>query len=273
MRFIAILSLLLVAFAGCSDSGDDEPAETTTQTTTSTTQTTTATETTTTTQTTAPEPEENETQPNQAPVVKFTADVASGQAPLLVNFSFEATDAEGDALTWTLDANGDGESDAEGDESALPGTFAFTFDAGTYEATFTASDTNATSASFTINVTETPSTPAPAPVVFAGSVAGIGLGCLDTTDPAETVPNFLGGGTQDFAIDAALWGSTYTLTPAEVDVTWWLGEELDDPIDAGGNDGTVPDETTSGHVCTDDTVILNTPSTPIDWSLTIQPLA
>jgi PKD domain len=78
---------------------------------------------------------------NNAPVAELSVDVSSGRAPLEVEFSIDVTDADDDALTWSLDVDGDGTPDESGTEDDLPATFAFTYDDdGAYTATLTASD-------------------------------------------------------------------------------------------------------------------------------------
>lgn len=100
------------------------------------------------------ETSQNETD-NSAPVADLTADPINGTAPLAVNFTVNATDADGDNLTWSLDANGDGTSDGNGTDADLPGNVSFEFPAeGVYNATLIVDDGTAnTTVTVAINVT------------------------------------------------------------------------------------------------------------------------
>ena len=86
---------------------------------------------------------------NTAPNATLEASAVTGVAPLAVTFTVNGTDADGDALSWVLDADGDGSEDANG--TAVPATFDYTFDAeGQYTAFLTISDGEANA---TANVT------------------------------------------------------------------------------------------------------------------------
>lgn len=102
------------------------------------------------------EPKENTT--NAAPSLQFDANVTSGAAPLLVNFTIAGSDPDGDDLTWALDADGDGTVDAEGD--TLPGSFEFAFDAGNFTAVATLTD-GADTVNRTLNITALEATTPP----------------------------------------------------------------------------------------------------------------
>ena len=140
MRLALLLAVCLV-LAGCSSKEDPEPAAPETpdpsQTQTETpdharTSTQTQSETSTTqTQSEAP------AQPH-APTAKLTASVTEGTAPLVVTLGLNGTDADGDALSWTLDLDGDGQADETGDD--LPTTLNHTFATGTYNLTLMVSD-------------------------------------------------------------------------------------------------------------------------------------
>lgn len=94
---------------------------------------------------------------NTPPVVEaFDPNRTEGEVPFDVRFDFNASDADGDELSWTLDADGDGTADSEGSGDVLPFNFTFTFDvAGTYNATLNVTDgTNSTSATVTITASE-----------------------------------------------------------------------------------------------------------------------
>lgn len=81
----------------------------------------------------------NETQ-NAPPVMSLSVDVGNGTIPFPVNFTIEATDADGDALSWTLDVNGTRFNGTE-----LPATVLHTFNAtGNTTVVATVTDGNAT---------------------------------------------------------------------------------------------------------------------------------
>ncbi len=83
-----------------------------------------------------PAPEGNETEANTAPEAIMAADVLEGAAPLLVNFSLDGSDADGDALTWELHSGN--VTIAAGD--ALPASANHTFEEGNHTVFFTVSD-------------------------------------------------------------------------------------------------------------------------------------
>jgi len=104
---------------------------------------------------------------NTAPTANLTADVDNGSAPLSVNFTIEATDADGDNLTWSLDADGDGAADGNGTE--VPGNLTFLFEAeGVYNATLTVED-GASNATSTLQINVTGGGASMEPVVLADS--------------------------------------------------------------------------------------------------------
>lgn len=79
---------------------------------------------------------------NKPPILTLTASHISGPAPLAVAFTLNGNDPDGDPLNWTFDADGDGVMEGEG--TTLPESVQFTYPAGTYVATFLASDGKAT---------------------------------------------------------------------------------------------------------------------------------
>ena len=144
-NLVVVLLMLAVALSGCSDGDTDpEPQDDGTQGTADE-------------PTDGPESSSSvENKANTPPTANLTADAATGQAPLTVNFTVGGTDADGDALNWTLDADGDGTADANGSE--LPGTFSFSYpQAGNYSAAATVTDGNAsTTARLNITVSAAP---------------------------------------------------------------------------------------------------------------------
>lgn len=132
MRAMALLGLLLLVLPGCfggSETNEPTPTESATATTSASSTTT----------STPPVPV-----PNQPPVANLTADIDNGTAPLAVNFTLDASDTDGDDLTWTFDADGDGIPDANGTHADLPLVLAHTFNAtGQFRAALNVSDGNA----------------------------------------------------------------------------------------------------------------------------------
>jgi hypothetical protein len=75
---------------------------------------------------------------NTSPVGTIIVDSMNGTAPLLVNFTLEAFDAEGDNLTWMLKTNGTTMMDES--NGSLPQAFNVTLDAGNHTFFFTVND-------------------------------------------------------------------------------------------------------------------------------------
>lgn len=134
MRAFALLAVL-VLLAGCADSGgkggdDDSDSTSTSRTGTSGTRTATSSGSTSATGTDGP---------NTPPTANVTADVDNGTAPLVVNFTLNGTDADGDALNWTFDADGDGTPEANG--TTLPATVQHTYnETGEFRAVLNVTD-------------------------------------------------------------------------------------------------------------------------------------
>lgn len=62
---------------------------------------------------------------NNPPTGKVEASIAQGQAPLRVDFTMDGSDKDKDALSWSLDVNGDGKVDRNGNK--LPATANYTY--------------------------------------------------------------------------------------------------------------------------------------------------
>ncbi len=76
---------------------------------------------------------------NTPPTVTLAANVTTNMAPFIVVFDINGTDADGDVLSWMLDADGDGVADLNG--SALPANATFEYAAaGAYNVTVDVSD-------------------------------------------------------------------------------------------------------------------------------------
>ncbi len=93
---------------------------------------------------------------NKAPQINsFTADPTSGEAPLTVEFSCQASDPDGSITTYKWDFDGDGNID----ETTDTGTVIHSYEtAGTYTAKVTVVDDNNTAASSQITITVTNTT-------------------------------------------------------------------------------------------------------------------
>ena len=100
-----------------------------------------------------PADDSEEAGPNTPPTASLGASIQNGEAPVEVEFTLDGTDADGDNLTWSFDADEDGIFDAEGTE--LPATVNFTYAAeGVFNATLTVRDSlNETTAALQIDVT------------------------------------------------------------------------------------------------------------------------
>lgn len=190
---------------------------------------------------------------NAPPSVTFTADLASGAAPLALTFSFNASDAEGDAIAWALDADGDGSPDAEGTDADLPGSFTATFDAaGVYKAAFTASDAeNTTEASFTVTV-NADAPVLPAPIVFSGLSLGSPVGCLFADGDLYHFFDPAIAGVWVFSIEAT------SVLGAEAE--WWAGESY---LENSAGPGVIPAGADNVAVC-DPLLPL-----PVEYTLTL----
>lgn len=220
--WIVALLLLTVAFAGCaSDDPKDEAGDgTTTATGSSSTSssslsggqsgTTSASQSGSSTQSGTTAPGEN-----HAPTLVITLAAGqspNGSAPLAVTFLLNGTDADGDALSWTL-AFADGSQNATG--AALPAEQNHTFSTeGTYNVTFVVSDGKATvTATYPIAVLSG-GAPAPAPIVIAGKwnagspVAGAYVLYTCEASPAD------GQDSSFFQVPAEAAGRSFTATVA-----------------------------------------------------------
>lgn len=210
MRAAWLVGTLLIAtaLAGCAgdDDGGDGPTTTRTGTTATGTPTTaptqTGTSTSTSTSTSGPGDE------NGAPTATLAASISGGAAPLNVTFDLSGADPDGDALTWTFDADGDGTKDAEGTE--LPAEVTFLYEtAGNFTASLLVSDgTEASVASVDIEVTGegggAGSQVASVSWVFAAA------GCLGPYDTWPVGTPAAGITHGEFEVDPATWGLTYT---------------------------------------------------------------
>lgn len=91
---------------------------------------------------TATQAPSNVSVPNTPPTANLSSDLPNGTAPLNVTFTVEGDDEDGDALNWTLDADGDGTADYNGTE--LPSTIVHEYvEAGNYTALLNVTDAEA----------------------------------------------------------------------------------------------------------------------------------
>jgi len=130
---------------------------------------------------------------NRAPVVTTaTALPGNGLAPLPVAFASTATDADGDALTYTWDLDGNGSFETTGQNPS----FTYTTP-GTYVAVVKASDPAGLSATKTVTVTVSP--PAAGgtdvPVTVGGTVPGV---LALTFGPVPSLGTFMPGVDRDY---------------------------------------------------------------------------
>ena len=135
---LAVLAALVLALAGCtsSDDGGGDGTPTPTPTTSGPSPTTTTGPAPTT--TTGPAPTTT-TPPAENTPPTATLSATTEEGTFNVSFSVDGADEDGDELTWTLDVDGDGEADYEGED--LPDEVVHTYAAaGNFTANLTVSD-------------------------------------------------------------------------------------------------------------------------------------
>lgn len=157
---------------------------------------------------------------NNPPQAVLEASPATGVAPLAVTFTINGTDVDGDALSWSLDWDGDSTPDAEGTE--LPATVEHSFDQGDHMANLTVSDGSAeahASASLQVAAPEAPAPTGPVQVVDGTYVLPFeGCTIAFPSHVAEQDLGFLAGGDLDgvsrvqFAVDEATYGLPFIVT-------------------------------------------------------------
>ncbi len=166
------------------------------------------------------------------------------EVPADVVFHINASDADGDDLSWTLDVDGDGVADSEG--STLPFNFTFSFTTpGNYTAVLNVTDgesfVNATADVVAIEAGPT----GPEPVVLSGS------GYVPTVSGLlyECIQNGVDGNLHDLFPAGPGWN--YVVEPAdEVVVYWWSGGGFDSNGDGAG---VVPNGVDQVEICLDPT--------------------
>ncbi len=200
MKWLAALMLLTLALAGCADDepgpNEDEPGDEPMD---------------------EPQDEgpqdEDPSSPgsNVAPGASITASVTQGVVPQDVMFEMDGSDADGDALTWTLDATGDGVPETEG--AALPANYTHSYvDEGIYEVTFEVSDgTETTVQTITVDLQAPADPDAEPPVIQEASVSwapgqgrcGASYSSWQFGTPAAGITH------NEFPVAAATWGQEY----------------------------------------------------------------
>ena len=239
---ITFMVLLTATLAGCSSEDPErfpDGPDGGTSTPTGPTATGTSTGPATTSSSTGTSGDSRQDPPNQAPSISITvAGNGSGSAPFNATFLLNGTDAEGDALQWTL-AFGDGSANATG--TMLPAEVDHVFaGAGNFTANFTASDgTGKTSALFAIEVVNgTPAYNGPPPIVFSGESANYGeIGCGGAVPGTATYHDF------DGAL-AGVW--KFKASPATMITEWWTA---DASVENGGSEGVIPATRDNVAVC------------------------
>lgn len=183
--------------------------------------------------------------------------VLEGTAPLQVNFTLSVEEQDEANTTWTFDADGDNETDADGTSLPADHTHNYT-EAGTYNATLTVGEGDAANAT-TVSITILEGDSAgelPPQVSFGGSIAApdptIGpRGCMENPQPS--------GGNH--MIDGKWIGWDYKVEPAYMQVVFETGGG---DVDAETT-GSVPDAATRVYLCTDDPAVV-TDDPAGDWS-------
>jgi len=216
--------------------------------------------------------------PNQAdpaepapPEASLDANRTAGPAPLNVTFTADATSEADASMAWTLDP-GDGSPGAEGE--ATPATRNHTYEQpGTYDATLEVEQANRTDTA-TVRITVEAAEDAE-----SGSDDGSGSEDEGEDDGADGDAGDGGDGADEQVpdpvevtgeavlghpvtglncvrqgIDGAIHeiapagpGWAYQLAPADgFDVYWWSDDAF---LEAGDDQGTVPDEATRAEVC------------------------
>jgi PKD repeat protein len=110
---------------------------------------------------------------NQAPTCSLTPDHDTGDMPLLVIFTLNASDADGSIVSWSIDGDGDNVTDDEG-VGVPPINYIHSYsDAGIYNATFFVVDDDGANASSNVTIIVTGANQAPS--------------CHISSDPPEGV--------------------------------------------------------------------------------------
>lgn len=199
---------------------------------------------------------------NRAPTVDLTAMTVG----LVVNFTLQASDADGDALTYTFRADNLTPATEQTGSGPFPVVLNHTYAAaGTYNATVTVSDGKAEATrTLAVNITVAPPG-TKQPVTFQGhadlpdpynSLLVYPDGCA--VGPISSAPSGTFG--QTFAIGAEFIGWAWSITDGATTM-WW--SEAD--IIGSGPTGTVPDAVDHVDTC------IRPPGRDLDYVLTLTP--
>ncbi len=187
-----------------------------------------------------------ETPQNVAPVASLMASAFNGTAPLLVNFTLNGTDADGDNLTWIFSVNGTEVFNG----TELPAEVNYTFEAGNFTVDLTVSDGNMSHvASLALAIAGMPEA-GPEPIVITGSLAApvsasaIGFGCL-----VVIVEDGIDGDAHSFDTDVTGWHYDVTTGLGSDFWVYWWSEGVD--LLEDGASGTVPAGYSWAEVCVD----------------------
>ncbi|HLF16769.1 MAG TPA: PKD domain-containing protein [Candidatus Thermoplasmatota archaeon] len=204
MRLVLPLLAAALILSGCSSNGGGDGSSGTGTTTAGSTSTTLA-STATSGASDAPTTSEAPVDENRAPEASLVASVALGMAPLTVNFTLDGSDPDGDALTWTLDLDGDGAADAEGD--TLPAEHEAVFaEPGLFNVTLAVND-DALSANDTLAIEVTAVAAAQDWQAYTGAIEGEAVTCA--AGPYDASP--VGGFTAIEVVPGSI-GKDYTAT-------------------------------------------------------------
>lgn len=195
---------------------------------------------------------------NEAPVASLVANLTEGKTNLTVTFDLDGSDADGDALTWTLDL-GDGTSESG---SELPVSYEHTYtQAGNMSVVLEVSDGTDTATATEVVAVREPD------VVFTGSAllpdpfAVAGEGCLaaDTIAAAGLPENPFG---DEHSIEPTLWGWNFMLTGGEGLIAEFWNSDVE--FLARGGEGEVPADASYVIVCIEEPTTAD-----VDYTLTL----
>ncbi len=203
MRTVLFATLLMmVAFSGCADETKPETAAKENEEPNTGPETP---ETPGPTEPGTPPSEPSEPGTNAAPEATLQANLTAAVAPASILFFINGTDAEGDAMSWTLDANGDNETDAQGDSVPAEASFVFE-EPGSYTARLTISDGQSTTAAeITVEVSAPEAAPAPEPLDYTGTWNAVGSFC-ETGVAGSTYDGVIQGAAN---VGPETWGGTF----------------------------------------------------------------
>lgn len=195
----------------------------------------------------------NATEPavNTPPTASLSAGDVTGAVPFNVTFMLDGADADGDVLSWTLDVDGDGVADTEGQN--LPFNFTYSYvDVGNYTVTFNVTDgKDAAAETLVVAATEPVSTGPIQEVEGSWAIGGVPECYAGIYTPeADGVFYAL------FEVDAASIGAPFTVQlaatvpslPDDAPVSGWGIDFLDEAQEYMSTFGADADGLASGEV-------------------------